>query len=147
MVTKDEVDRTFKYFDADGNGEIEYHEFLQFFRRQDLESVTVYPLDDKMAKPAQKSQRDIKKQLLSQRSQLREKIKRNATLGHGERRASAATRDSTLMRTASDSKVFLGQDEQSSLRRSRSSVNHTRPPDAPDAGGAVPPEAPPETPY
>ena len=153
-LTKEEVDKTFKYFDADGNGEIEYHEFLQFFRRQDLESVTVYPLGEKMAKPV-KSQRDIKKALLSQRSQLREKIKRNATLGHAERGPPAGTRDSTLMRTASDSKVFTGQDEQSSLRRASSlsrspassrpgSVNH-RPLDG--GGAPPPPEAPPpETP-
>ena len=125
-LSKEEVDKTFEFFDMDGNGEIEYHEFLNFFRRQDLESVTVFPGDKIAGCKPKKSQRDIKKALLSQRSQMREKIKRNATQ---QRRQSVTessfARNSTLLRTASDSSVIVGgpgDGDQSSMRRSRMSL-------------------------
>ena len=76
-LTKEEVDLTFSYFDVDKNGEIEYYEFLQFFKRQPEIEGHTGSSPSKHIK--QKSQRDIKKALMSQRSKMKEKLKRSNT--------------------------------------------------------------------
>ena len=114
-LTKEEVDLTFDFFDTDGNGEIEYYEFLHFFKKQDEAEGAPLPIrTESETKSPHKSQREIKKALISQRSKAR--LKRNASLtpsqsGSFRRSSSSSSSDLNIQAAALATKQHQQQQQ------------------------------------